>query len=83
MLLGPTGGNQVDGLPPAFSRVIRGRIELVSTFKLNDILKIFRVSFSYSEMFYAFVLRFGIFLIKFGWIDERMQSESSQGRLND
>ena len=58
-------------------------MELVSTFKLNDILKIFRVSFSYSEMFYAFVLRFGIFPIKFGWIDERMQSESFQGRLND
>ena len=58
-------------------------MELVSTFKLNDILVIFRVSFSYSEMFYAFVLRFEIFFIKFWWFDERMQSESFQGRLND
>ena len=33
-------------------------------------------------MFYVFVLRFGIFIIKFGWIDERMQSESFQERLN-
>ena len=34
-------------------------------------------------MFYAFVLQFGIFLIKFEWIDEGMQSESFQGRLDD
>ena len=58
-------------------------MELVSTFKLNDILEILRVSFSYFEMFFVFVLRFGVFLIKFGLIDERMQSESFQGRLND
>ena len=57
-------------------------MELVLTLKLNEILKIFRVSFSYFEIFYMFVLRFGIFIIKFRWIDERMQSESSQGRLN-
>ena len=56
---------------------------LVSTFKLNDILVIFRVSFSYLEMFYAFVLQFGIFLIKLEWIDELMQRESFWGRLND
>ena len=34
-------------------------------------------------MFYTFVLRFGIFLIKFEWIDEDVQSESFQGRLDD
>ena len=58
-------------------------MELVSTLKLIDILKIFRVSFSYFEMFYAFVLQFGIFPGGFEWIDEGMQSESFQGRLND
>ena len=44
---------------------------------------IFSVRFSYFVMLYVFVLWFGIFPIKFGCIDERMQSESSQGRLNN
>ena len=52
-------------------------------FELKDNLKIFRVSFSYFEMCYVFVLQFGIFLIKFEWIDEGIQSESFQGRLDD
>ena len=63
-------------------RVIRGRGG-ASFNLLNDILVIFRVSFSYFEMFYAFVLQFWIFLIKFEWLDEDMQSESFQGRLDD
>ena len=44
---------------------------------------IFRVSFSYFEMFYVVVLQFGIFPGRFEWINELMQSESFWGRLND
>ena len=55
-------------------------MELVSTFKLNEVLVIFRVSFSYLEIFYAFDLQFGIFPGGCESIDEGMQSESFQGR---
>ena len=66
-----SGGNQVDGLPPA------------SSFMKNDILKISGVNFSKCSYFWPAVWAFEGFRGNFKHFNERMQKKSPRGSGSD